>query len=66
MCCAGQANTVMDREIGVFMFTPRAPGEVLLGEARVHLLRASLLRVLESKFLGDSLYKYTGMRIPTL
>ena len=30
-----------------------------------HLLRVSLLRVLESNFPGDSLYNYTDMRIPT-
>ena len=31
----------------------------------VHLLRVSLLRVLESNFPGDSLYNYMDMRIPT-
>ena len=31
----------------------------------VHLLRVSLLRVLESNFPGDSLYNCTDMRIPT-
>ena len=30
----------------------------------VHLLRVSLLRVLEPIFPGDSLYNYTDMRIP--
>ena len=31
----------------------------------VHLLRVSLLRVLESNFPGDPLSNYTDMRIPT-
>ena len=31
----------------------------------VHLLRVSLLRVLESNFPGDSLYNYTDMIVPT-
>ena len=32
----------------------------------VHLLRVSLLRVLESNFPGDPLSKFTDMRIPPL
>ena len=32
----------------------------------VHMLRVSLLRVLESNFPGDPLSNYTDMRIPTL
>ena len=31
----------------------------------VHLLRVSVLRVLESNFPGNSLYSYTDMRIRT-
>ena len=31
----------------------------------VHLLRVSLLRVLESNFPGDPLYNHMDMRIPT-
>ena len=31
----------------------------------VHLLRVSLLRVLESNFPGDSLYNYMDMIVPT-
>ena len=31
----------------------------------LHLLRVSLLRVLESNFPGDPLSKFTDMRIPT-
>ena len=31
----------------------------------VHLLKVSLLRVLESNFPGDSLYNYMDMIIPT-
>ena len=34
-------------------------------ERPVHLLRVSLLRVLESNFPGDSLYNYMDMRVPT-